>query len=178
MEYSIAGILKRGAVWMALASAAASAQSLPEAPTPLPMTVAAPVSASLPYTRSFDLEWSQGAPFVGAADGAATTSHGYQPLGDGQSPTALIPAASGLSLVVAMRTAEGYRLRFDEARARYLVKVFGGRGNLIRIYVVYPEQAEIGISYEKLPAGPVYLSVHHEAGHPLQCFKLAFAEGT
>jgi hypothetical protein len=152
--------------------AAGAATAFGQAPRPVgtaesPQRVAV---VQLPSTGS-DIEWSQGEPFVGAA--ALTTSHGFQPMAEDQGPTALIPASSGLSLIVLGRTAAGYRLGFDEAQERYLVKLFGANGRLLRLFVVYPGQDALALPYSKLPGGgPVYLSVHDEAGQPLQGFKL------
>jgi hypothetical protein len=136
--------------------------------------LACPAAESVASIPKIQVEWSQGEPFVGATDGSTTATHGYQKLDDAQPATAMLPPSSGLSLVEADRGADGYRFRFDEARLRYFVKVFGPEGRVLRIYVIYPDQAEISIPYAKLPVGPVYLSVHNEAGHPLQNFKLAF----
>ena len=120
----------------------------------------------------FDLEWSQGLPFVGASDGMSTATHGYQNLAEDQGPTAMVEPSSGLSLLVLGRTARGYRLGFDEAGGRYLVKLFGAQGNLLRMFVVYPGQDALALPYAKLPGGQVFLTIHNEAGHPLQSFKL------
>lgn len=144
-----------------------------ETPAPrdtAPTLVAA--SAESISTRGFDLEWSQGEPFVGAADGSTTTMHGYHHLAGNQSPTAMVPASSGLSLIVMRPMASGYRLSFDEARTRYLVKLFGGQGRLLRIYVIYPGQEDLNIPYSKLPSGPIHISVHNREGNPLQTFKV------
>ena len=139
-----------------------------------PHAQARAVAESLATVQKFEVEWSQGEPFVGATDGATTASHGCQKLDEAQPATAMLPPSSGLSLVDADRGTDGYRFRFDEARLRYFLKLFGPEGRVLRIYVVYPDQAEISIPYAKLPPGPVFLSVHNEAGHPLQNFKLAF----
>jgi hypothetical protein len=61
----------------------------------------------------------------------------------------MLPAESGLSLIEVDRVAYGYRLGFDESRARYLIRLFGPQGRLLR-----------------------YLCVYNEAGNPLQSFKL------
>jgi hypothetical protein len=165
-----------GLLWAASAACGQAIQAVqaneaePMAPTPF-LTASTGGAAS----RAYDLEWSQGEPFVGAADGAATTSHGFQLLAEAQGPTAMLPAVSGLSLIEMGKTAKGYRLRFDEARSRYLVKLFAG-GRLLRIYVVYPGQADLSIPFAKLPEGAVFLSVHNEAGNPLQSFKLERTE--
>jgi hypothetical protein len=142
--------------------------SRPHAPEPA-------AAESLATSGKFEVEWSQGEPFVGATDGSTTATHGCQKLEGAQPATALLPPSSGLSLVGADRGTDGYRIRFDEARLRYFVKLFGPEGRVLRIYVVYPDQAELSIPYARLPAGPVFLSVHNEAGHPLQNFKLPFS---
>jgi len=68
-------------------------------------------------------------------------------------------------------------LRFDEARARYVVKLFG-YGRLLRMYVIYPGQSELDIPNRKPPSGAAFLSVNNEAGYPLQSFKLALDADT
>lgn len=130
------------------------------------------VATAYPMVQAFGLEWSQGQPFVGAADVGSTATHAFHTLIEDESPTAMIPAASGLSLLALGRSAEGYRIGFDESRARYVVKLFGTEGRLLRMLVVYPGQDALVLPYSKLPAGPVYLIVHNEAGNPLQTFKL------
>lgn len=154
--------------------AAGAATAFGQAPCPVG-TADSPqrVSMVLLPPSGDGIQWSQGEPFVGAADGALTTSHGFQPMAEDQGPTAMIPASSGLSLIVMGRTAAGYRLGFDEAQERYLVKLFGANGKLLRMFVVYPGQDALALPYSKLPGGgPVFLSVHNEAGQPLQGFKL------
>lgn len=150
---------------LALATAAV-AQAV--GPQPAPRVV----TAAFPVVHGFDLEWSNGEPFVGASDGSTTATHGFQVLNEDESPTAMVPAASGLSLIVLGRMASGYRIGFDEARERYVAKLFGPQGRLLRMYVVYPGQDALVLTYAKLPAGPVYLTFHDEAGHPLQTFKM------
>jgi hypothetical protein len=151
---------------LALALAAAAyAESI--APQSAPLAVAA-----VPASQGFQLEWSQGEPFVGAAEGGSTATHGFQVMREDEGPTAMVPAASGLSLIVLGRTATGYRFAFDEARVRYVVKLFGAQARLLRMFVVYPGQDALLLPYAKLPSGPAYLTIHNEAGHPLQTFKL------
>lgn len=170
MELYAAVFLISGIAVQALGEIAPSSKSKSKRPA---AAERAAVEAPAQATKS-EVEWSQGEPFVGATDGSTTATHGYQKLDGAQPATAMLPPCSGLSLVAADRGEEGYRFRFDEARLRYFVKLFGAEGRVLRIFVVYPEQAGIAIPYAKLPAGPVYLSVHNEAGHPLQNFKLAF----
>lgn len=155
------------ALTLALAlSAAAFAQAVGPQPAPRVM------SAAFPVVQGFDLEWSNGEPFLGASDGSVSATHGFQVLNEDEGPTAMVPPASGLSLIVLGRMATGYRIGFDEARERYVAKLFGPEGRLLRMFVVYPGQDALVLNYAKLPAGTVYLSVHDEAGHPLQTFKL------
>lgn len=150
---------------MALAACAAAEEIGPQ---PAPRAV----PAAYPLVQSPTVEWSQGEPFVGASDAAATLTHGYQVVQEDEGPTAMVPAAAGLSLIVLGRTASGYRFGFDEARERYLAKLFGANGRLLRMFVVYPGQDALSLPYAKLPNGPVWLTVHNEAGQPLQTFKL------
>ena len=149
----------------ALAAGADAKNTLPAPAEPI-------ASGTKLAVQAFDLEWSQGLPFVGASDGMSTATHGYQDLGEDQGPTAMVEPTSGLSLIVLGRTARGYRLGFEEAGERYLVKLFGAQGNLLRMFVVYPGQDALALPYAKLPGGQVFLTIHNEAGQPLQNFKL------
>jgi hypothetical protein len=142
-------------------------------PASVPVTtMATTIDANSTSAAAFDLEWTAGGPFVGAADGATAVTHGYLQLGRDQGPTAMVPASSGISLIVLERTGSGYRFRFDEARSRYLVKLFAGRGRLQRMYVIYPGQEDLIIPFSKLPAEQAFLSIHNESGSPVQTFKL------
>lgn len=147
-------------------SAAVFAQAVGSQPAPQV------IIAANPMVQRFDLEWSNGEPFLGASDGSTSATHGFQLLNEDEGPTAMVPPASGLSLIVLGRMATGYRIGFDESRERYVAKLSGPQGRLLRMFVVYPGQDALVLNYAKLPAGPVYLTVHDEAGHPLQTFKL------
>ncbi len=160
-------MLRISATTLLLAAGLASAGSAMDAQPMSGVTVA------LVARQAFDLEWSQGQPFVGASDGASTATHGYQDLAEDQGPTAMVETSSGLSLIVLGRTANGYRLGFEEAGQRYLVKLFGAQGRLLRMFVVYPGQDALQLPYAKLPAGQVFITIHSESGNPLQNFKLS-----